>query len=78
MQNLYDPDFSGETPPDFLTPTRMKLFARLYQDMRNNNRITRKPVPAEEKKKLAEKAKEFAEYKAYERYHLQKEQDAGM
>ena len=74
-QNLYDPDFWGENPPDFLTPTRVKLYTRMYQDMRNTNRISRKPIPKKLKKELVQKAKEYADFKAYERFHLEKEQE---
>ena len=73
LQNLYDPDYSGEKFPDLLTPSRVRLFFRLIQDARNNHRLSRKPMPEKLKKELAKRSKEYAEYKTYEKYYIQNE-----
>uniref|UniRef100_A0A7S3KGP4 Uncharacterized protein n=1 Tax=Euplotes crassus TaxID=5936 RepID=A0A7S3KGP4_EUPCR len=44
----------------------------MYEDIRNTHRISRKPIPKKLKKELVEKAKEYADYKAFERLHISK------
>lgn len=71
LQNLYDPDYSGEEIPDFFTPSRIKLFFTMIQDVRNNNRINRKPIPKKIKKEIEEKCIEYAEYRTYQDYYME-------
>ena len=71
--NRFDTDFTSEK---FYTPTRTRLFFRMLQDMRNNNKVTRKPMPEKVKKEFAKKAKEYNEYKVFELQHIHKEQES--
>ena len=77
MQHLnpFDTDFTGEKIPGFYTPSRIKLFFKMLEDMRNNTRISRKPMPDSLKKEFAEMNKEYSGYKTYEKYYLKKERE---
>jgi hypothetical protein len=73
--NYFDPDHNNEKIPDFYTPSRVRLFFKVIQDQRNTHRISRKPMPEKVKNELAKKSKEYAEYKTYESYYLEKEKN---
>ena len=72
-QNLYDTEFTKERIPDFYTPTRTRLLFQILQDMRNDTRIQRKPMPKKVKKEFVQKSKEYHEYKVYERMYIAEE-----
>ena len=42
---IFTPKDIGEEQPPFFMPARYKLLLKCYQEARNSNRFTRKPIP---------------------------------
>ena len=59
--------------PAFFLPSRYKLLAKVLNDHKNTNRITRKPLPEDIKKSLAKQAKEYNEFKVAEKILIDRE-----
>ena len=73
LTNQFEVEMKEQGIPQCLTPSRTKLFAQMMQDMRNCNRISRKPMPEELKREFEAKAKEYNEYKTYEHLYIENE-----
>ena len=44
--NIYDPSYTKEKIPLYMEdPSRFRIFLDAYEELRNNNRYTRKPIP---------------------------------
>ena len=63
----------GEEQLPFFTPMRNKLYFKCIQDIRNNNRFVRKPIPQELKLEYARRSKEYTHYKIAERALIHQE-----
>lgn len=73
-KGIVNPKDSGEDIPPFFLPARQKLYFSLLTDVHNCKRFGRKPIPEEEKKAFAEKAKAYAEYKLAEKKFMDDEE----
>ncbi len=56
----------GEEQPPFFMPVRYKLFVKCYQEFRNSNRFSRKPMPDDVRAAYAARSKEYNMYKHHE------------
>lgn len=63
---MLTPKDIGEEQPLFFLPQRTKLFLRIMQDIRNNTRISRKPMPDAVREEYVAKSKEYNMYKQAE------------
>jgi hypothetical protein len=56
---IITPRDTGEEQPPFFMPARYKLLVKCYQEARNSNRFSRKPIPDPVKLEFAKKSKEY-------------------
>lgn len=66
----YDFDESDEPPIEALTQNRAKLMQKMLTDMRNNNRLSRPPMPKELKAEYIKRCKEFSLWSANKWRHM--------
>ena len=67
------PRDTGEEQPPFFMPARYRLLVKCYQEFRNSNRFSRKPMPDAVRLELAKRSKEYQMYKHHEVQMLDKE-----
>ena len=65
----------GEEQPPFFMPVRYRLLVKCYQESRNSNRFTRKPMPDAVRLEFAKRSKEYQQYKHHEVTLMNKETD---
>lgn len=70
---LVTPRELGEEQPLFFQPQRTKIFFKIMQDIRNNHRISRKPMPDPVRTEFVQKSKEYHAYKLAEQRILENE-----
>ena len=70
---MVTPRETGEEQPPFFMPARYKLLVKCYQEFRNSNRFSRKPMPEAVRVEFAKRSKEYQQYKHYEVSMLEKE-----
>ena len=63
----------GEEQPPFFMPVRYKLFAKCFQEFRNSNRFSRKPMPEEVRLELCKRSREYNMYKHHEVQMIERE-----
>eukprot|EP00347_Sterkiella_histriomuscorum_P002067 403369599 len=63
---LMTPRDIGEEQPLFFQPQRTKIYMKIMQDIRNNHRISRKPMPDQVRQEFVEKSKDYHAYKLAE------------
>ena len=63
----------GEEQPPFFMPARYRLLVKCYQEFRNSNRFSRKPMPDDVRIEFARRSKEYQMYKHHEVTMLEKE-----
>ena len=73
MGAAFGPREIGEEQPPFFMPVRYKLLVKCYQDIRNSNRFSRKPMPEEKRLELARRSKEYNIYKYHEVSMIERE-----
>ena len=62
-----------EEQPPFFIPARYKLLLKCYQDLRNANRFSRKPMPDKVRQEYITRSKEYNMYKHLEVQRLEQE-----
>jgi hypothetical protein len=62
--NIYDPEVTNEQPKESITPAKAKLMYKMFNDFQNMHRLSRKPMPKEEKAEYIKKCKEFSLFRA--------------
>ena len=70
---MVTPRDTGEEQPPFFMPARYRLLVKCYQENRNSNRFSRKPMPEELRLDFARRSKEYNMYKHHEVQQLEKE-----
>lgn len=60
--NRYDDEFTNEPPIEALTNSKASTIYKMLNEFANSHRLTRKPMPAEEKAEYIKKCKEFSLY----------------
>ena len=70
---MLTPRDTGEEQPPFFMPARYKLLVKCYQEFRNSNRFSRKPMPEAVRVEFARRSKEYQMYKHYEVQQLERE-----
>ena len=70
---MVTPRETGEEQPPFFMPVRYKLLVKCYQEFRNSNRFSRKPMPEAVRTEFAKRSKEYQQYKHHEVQMLEKE-----
>ena len=63
---MLTPRDTGEEQPPFFMPARYRLLVKCYQEFRNSNRFSRKPMPDAVRLELAKRSKEYNMYKHHE------------
>ena len=63
---MITPRDTGEEQPPFFMPARYKLLVKCYQEFRNSNRFSRKPMPDAVRLEFARRSKEYQQYKHHE------------
>ena len=70
---LLTPRDTGEEQPPFFMPARYRLLVKCYQEFRNSNRFSRKPMPEAVRAEFVKRSKEYNMYKHHEVQMLEKE-----
>jgi hypothetical protein len=71
--NRYDPEVTGEEPLENITNAKAKIIFKTFNEVYNNHRFSRKPMPDDIKEEYKKRCKEYSLFKMNEWRHIYRE-----